>query len=151
MSVNKVILVGNVGKDPDIRYFDNNNVKASFTLATSERGYTSSSGTQVPERTEWHNVICWRGLAQIVERFVVKGTQVYVEGKIRTRSFEDQHGVKKYITEIYADAIEVLNKRNIPADVYVENHDELMRAKKEAEKNAQFGEDPATEGDNFPF
>lgn len=111
MSVNKVILVGNVGKDPDVKYFDNDNVKANFPLATSDRGYTAANGTQVPERTEWHNIVCWRGLAQIVEKFVRKGTQVYIEGKIRSRSYDDQNGVKRYITEIYADSMELLSRR----------------------------------------
>ena len=111
MAVNKVILVGNVGKDPDIKYFDNDSVKASFSLATSERGYTTTSGTQVPERTEWHNSVCWRGLAQIVEKFVKKGSQLYIEGKIRSRSYDDQQGIKRYITEVYADTIELLGKR----------------------------------------
>ena len=111
MSVNKVILVGNVGKEPDVKYFDNDTVKANFSLATSDRGFTAANGTQVPERTEWHNIVCWRGLAQIVEKFVKKGTQLYVEGKIRSRSYDDQNGIKRYITEIYADNIEILSKR----------------------------------------
>ena len=116
MSVNKVILIGNVGKDPDIKYFDNDSVKANFPLATSERGYTTANGTQVPERTEWHNIVCWRGLAQVVEKFVRKGTQVYIEGKIRSRSYDDQNGIKRYITEIYADNLEILSRRNSPAE-----------------------------------
>jgi single-strand DNA-binding protein len=80
-------------------------------LATSERGYTAANGTQVPERTEWHNIVCWRGLAQIVEKFVKKGMQLYIEGKIRSRSYDDQNGVKRYITEIYADNVEMLSRR----------------------------------------
>ena len=76
MSVNKVILIGNVGKDPDIKYFDNDNVKANFSLATNDRAYTAANGTQIPERTEWHNIVCWRGLAQVVEKFVKKGTKI---------------------------------------------------------------------------
>ena len=111
MSINKVILVGNVGKDPEIKYFDEGNAKANFSLATSERGYTAANGTQVPERTEWHNVVCWRGLAKIVEQFVRKGTQLYIEGKIRTRSYDDQNGIKRYITEVYADNLEILSRR----------------------------------------
>jgi single-strand DNA-binding protein len=91
-------------------------VKANFPLATSERGYTAANGTQVPERTEWHNIVCWKGLAQIVEKFIRKGTQVYVEGKIRSRSYEDQNGMKRYITEIYADSIEILSRRNAPGE-----------------------------------
>lgn len=111
MSVNKVILVGNVGRDPEMKYFDNDVAKANFSLATSERGYTTSGGTQVPERTEWHNIVCWRGLAQIAEKFVKKGTLVYVEGKIRSRSYDDQNGVKRYITEVVADSLELLGRR----------------------------------------
>ncbi|MBF6627298.1 MAG: single-stranded DNA-binding protein [Proteiniphilum sp.] len=112
MSVNKVILVGNVGKDPEMKYFDNDVAKANFSLATSERGYTTSGGTQVPERTEWHNIVCWRGLAQIAEKFVKKGTMLYVEGKIRSRSYDDQNGVKRYITEVVADNIELLSRKS---------------------------------------
>lgn len=112
MSVNKVILVGNVGKDPEMKYFDNDVAKANFSLATSDRAYTTSGGTQVPERTEWHNIVCWRGLAQIAEKFVKKGTMLYVEGKIRSRSYDDQNGVKKYITEIVADNIELLSRKS---------------------------------------
>jgi len=111
MSVNKVILVGNVGKDPEMKYFENDNAIANFSIATNERGFTTSNGTQIPDRTEWHNIVCRRGLAQIAERFVKKGTLVYIEGKIRTRSYDDQSGVKRYITEIVADSLELLSRR----------------------------------------
>ena len=111
MSVNKVILVGNVGKDPDVRYFDNGNAVVNFTLATTERGYTTANGIQVPDKTEWHNIVCWRGLAKVAEQFIKKGSQVYIEGKIRSRSYDDQNGVKRYITEIYADNLELLGRR----------------------------------------
>lgn len=111
MPVNKVILIGNVGKDPDVRYFDNGSAVVNFPLATTERGYTATNGTQIPDRTEWHNIVCWRGLAKIAEQFVKKGTQLYVEGKIRTRSYDDQQGVKRYVTEIYADNLELLGRK----------------------------------------
>lgn len=111
MSVNKVILVGNVGKDPDVKYFDNGSAVANFTLATTERGYTAANGTQIPDRTEWHNIVCWRGLAKVAEQFVKKGTQVYVEGKIRSRTYDDANGVKRYVNEIYADNLELLGSR----------------------------------------
>jgi single-strand DNA-binding protein len=110
-SVNKVILLGNVGKDPDVRYLDNNVSVANFTLATTERGYTASNGTTIPDKTEWHNIVAWRGLADIAERFIRKGSQIYVEGKIRSRSWDDKEGNKRYITEIYADSIELLGNR----------------------------------------
>ncbi|MDR1698548.1 MAG: single-stranded DNA-binding protein [Prevotellaceae bacterium] len=110
-SVNKVILVGNVGKDPDVRYLDNNVSVANFTLATTERGYTAQNGTVIPDKTEWHNIVAWRGLADISERFIKKGSQIYVEGKLRTRSWDDKEGNKRYVTEIYADNIQLLGNR----------------------------------------
>jgi len=110
MSVNKVILIGNVGKDPEVRYLDKNVAVASFTLATTERGYTMQNGTQVPERTEWHNIVAWRGLAEITEKFVKKGTQLYIEGKIQTRSWE-KDGIKRYTTEILADNMQLLGRK----------------------------------------
>lgn len=112
MSVNKVILIGNVGKDPEVRYFDDGSARANFPLATSERGYTMANGTVVPERTEWHNIVCWRGLAQVIEKYVRKGDPLYIEGKIRTRSYDDQNGVKRYVTEINAENIEFLARRS---------------------------------------
>lgn len=111
MSVNKVILIGNVGKDPEVRYLENGVAVASLTLATSERGYTTQAGVQVPERTEWHNIVLWRGLAEVAEKYVRKGSQIYVEGKIRSRSYDDQNGVKRYVTEIFADTMQMLGRR----------------------------------------
>ena len=106
MSLNKVILIGNVGKDPDVRYFDNGNAIANFTLATSERGYKLANGTEVPERTEWHNIVATRERAQFVEKYVKKGSLLYLEGKIRLRNYEDKDGIKRYVTEIFTDRIE---------------------------------------------
>ena len=106
MSLNKVILIGNVGKDPDVRYFDSGSAVANFPMATSERGYTLSNGTVVPERTEWHNIVVRRDQVQFVEKWVKKGSMVYVEGKIRTRTYDDQNGIKRYLTEIHADRVE---------------------------------------------
>lgn len=111
MSVNKVILVGNVGRDPEVRYLDKNVAVANFTLATTERGYTMQNGTQVPERTEWHNIVAWRGLAELAEKYIRKGGQLYIEGKIQTRSWE-KDGIKRYTTEIYADTIQLLGRRS---------------------------------------
>ena len=116
MSLNKVILIGNVGKDPDVRYFDSGTAVANFPLATSERGYTLANGTVVPERTEWHNIVVRRDQVAFVEKWVKKGSGVYVEGKIRTRSYDDQSGVKRYVTEIHADRIEFYNTGTRPAD-----------------------------------
>lgn len=112
MSLNKVMLIGNVGKEPEVRHLDNHVTVATLTLATTERGYTLQNGTQVPERTEWHNIVFWRGLADTVERYVHKGDKLYVEGKIKTRSYDDQNGQRRYITEIFADNMEMLTPKN---------------------------------------
>jgi single-strand DNA-binding protein len=111
MSVNKVILIGNVGKDPEVRYLDSGVAVATFSLATTERGYTLQNGTQVPDRTEWHNIVLWRGLAQTAEKYVHKGDKLYIEGKIKSRSYDDQNGIKRTIVEIFADNMEMLTPR----------------------------------------
>lgn len=110
MSVNKVILVGNVGKDPEVRYLEKEVAVANFTLATTDRAYTLQNGTQVPERTEWHNIVAWRGLATLAEKYIKKGSQIYVEGKIQSRAYE-KDGIKRYFTEIYADSIQLLGRK----------------------------------------
>lgn len=112
MSVNKIILLGNVGRDPEVRYLDTGVAVATFALATTERGYTLPNGTQVPERTDWHNIVLWRGLAEVAEKYVRKGDKLYIEGKIRTRSYDDKNGIQRYITEIFADNMEMLSPRN---------------------------------------
>lgn len=111
MSMNKVILIGNVGKDPDVKYFDSGSAQATFPLATSERGYKLQNGTEVPERTEWHNVVVRKESVSFVEKYVKKGSQVYVEGKIRYRSYDDASGAKRYITEIMCEKIEFFGSR----------------------------------------
>jgi single-strand DNA-binding protein len=110
MSVNKVILIGHVGRDPEVRYYDGGMAVATFSLATSERGYTLPNGTQVPERTDWHNIVLWRGQAQYAEKYIHKGDKLYVEGKIRTRQFDDQNGVHRSVTEINGEVIELLSR-----------------------------------------
>lgn len=111
MSLNKVQLIGNVGKDPDVRYLDNGVAVATFSLATTDRAYTLANGTQVPERTEWHNIVLWRGLAQTAEKYVRKGDKLYIEGKIRSRFYDDQNGIKRTVVEIFADNMELLTSR----------------------------------------
>ena len=115
MSVNKVILIGNVGRDPEVRYLDSGIAVASLPLATTDRAYTLANGTQVPERTEWHNLVLWRGLAETAEKYVHKGDKLYVEGKIRTRSYDDQTVAKRYVTEIFVDSMELLSPRGTAA------------------------------------
>ena len=109
MSVNKVILLGNVGRDPDIRYVDGKPL-ASFPLATSDRAFTTREGVQIPERTEWHNIVMWGRAAEFAEKYIRKGSKLLIEGKLRTRSWEDHNAIKRYITEVYVDSFELLPK-----------------------------------------
>ena len=108
--VNKVILIGNLGKDPDVQYLESGVPVAKFSLATSE-SYKDKNGNPV-EQTEWHNIVLWRGLAEIAQKYMKKGSQIYVEGKIRSRSWEDKETkAKKYITEIVGDNITLLDRK----------------------------------------
>lgn len=109
MSVNKVILVGNVGKDPEIRYLEGGTAVCSFPLATSAT-YRNRDGERITS-TEWHNIVLWRGLAEIAERYVKKGSQLFIEGRIRSRSWDDREGNKRYTTEIIADNMQMLGRR----------------------------------------
>ena len=106
-SVNKVILVGNVGSDPEVRYLDRGTAIANFNLATTERGYTMQNGNQVPDRTEWHPIVLWRNLAEWAEKYVRKGMKLYVKGKLQTRTWEKDGQVRRK-TEIIAENIQVL-------------------------------------------
>lgn len=123
-SLNKVLLIGNAGRDPEIRYLDQGTAQAgqqstkvaTFTLATTER-YRDRGG-ELRENTEWHNLVLWRQLADIAERYIRKGSQIYVEGHLRTRSYTDQQGQKKFMTEIVADNVQLLGRREGEADGY---------------------------------
>ena len=108
-SVNKVILIGNLGKDPDVRHLENGATVANFPIATSENYKDRKTGEKVSQ-TEWHNIVVWRGLADITERYLKKGDKVYIEGKLRTRSWQDQDGNTKYTTEVVADNLTMLGK-----------------------------------------
>lgn len=110
--MNKAMLIGNVGQDPDVRYIEKGVAVASVRLATTERGYRMQNGTEVPDRTEWHSIILWRSLAEIVEKYVKKGDKLYVEGSIHSRSYDDKNGVKRYVTEIWADRMELLSPKS---------------------------------------
>ena len=105
------MLIGNVGKDPDVRYYDADQAVAQFPLATTERGYTLQNGTKVPDHTDWHNLVVWRGLAKVVEKHVHKGDKLYVEGRIRYRSYDDPKGQRRYVTEILVENMELLNPK----------------------------------------
>jgi len=110
MALNKAMLIGNVGKDPEVRHLESGVPVVTIPLATSER-YKDRNG-EVKEQTEWHNVVLWRQLAEFAEKYLRKGTQIYVEGKIRSRSWEDQNGQKRYTTEIVADVVRLLGRKS---------------------------------------
>jgi single-strand DNA-binding protein len=148
MSVNKAILVGNVGKDPEVRHLEGGISVARFTLATSET-YKNKAGEQV-KNTEWHNIVAWRQLADLAEKYIRKGSQIYIEGKITNRQYDDKDGIKRYINEIVADNIRLLGKKedsygppatNSPA----RPQSEPMPA------NPPEEQDQSVEGDDLPF
>lgn len=158
MSVNKVILLGNAGKDPEVRYLDSGVAVATLSLATSDRAYTLANGTQVPERTEWHNLVLWRGLAETAEKYVHKGDKLYVEGKIRTRSYDDQTGAKRYVTEIFVDMMEMLSPKGAAAQPNTQlqgapAQPNVQSESTPAQSNAQTQSTPAQNNpaDDLPF
>lgn len=110
--MNKVMLIGNVGQEPKVRYLDSGLCVASVSLATTERGYTLQNGTQVPERTEWHNLIFWRKQAETVEKYVHKGDKLYVEGKIQTRTYDDKKGIQHTTIDIIVENMEMLTPKS---------------------------------------
>lgn len=112
--VNKVILIGNLGKDPEITNIGNDVKKAAFSVATTE-SYKAKDGTKV-EQTDWHNIIVWRGLADVAEKYLHKGSKVYIEGRLKPRSYDDKDGIKRYITEIVADNFVMLDSK--PSGTY---------------------------------
>ena len=109
--MNKVMLIGNVGKEPEIKYYSTDQAVATVTLATTERGYTLPNGTSVPDRTDWHNLVMFRGLAKIAEKYIHKGDKIYVEGRLRYRSYDDQKGQRRYVTEIQCENLELLTPK----------------------------------------
>ena len=141
MSVNKAFILGRVGKDPQVSHISDTK-KASFSIATTDRGYTKQDGTQVPDRTEWHNIVAWRGLAEICEKYVHKGDLLHIEGKIQTRSWE-KDGQTHYITEIVAEVVELFPKnqqgQQAPQPAPVPGNE------------TELWEDPAPKSEDDPF
>ena len=110
--MNKVMLIGNVGKDPDVHYYDSDQAVAQLRLATTEKGYSLPNGTQVPDRTDWHNLVFYRRLAKIVETYVRKGDKLYVEGRLKYRVYDDTKGQRQYTTEVVVDSMEMLTPKS---------------------------------------
>ncbi len=150
MSVNKVILVGHLGKDPEVRHLEGGVSVASFTLATSE-SYTRN-GERV-DQTEWHNIVCWRGLADVAEKYLQKGKLVYVEGKLRTRSWDDKEGNKRYTTEIVADNFTMLGRKSDNTDQGQGGYSQNQGSYEKPENKSQPMNNPSTDdtGDDLPF
>lgn len=110
--LNKAQVIGNLGNDPKVCIINSGQSKvASFSVATTDRGYTTQSGVQVPDKTEWHNVVCFGKLADVVERYLRKGAKVFIEGKMRTRSYDDRQGVKRSVMEIHVETLEMLDSK----------------------------------------
>lgn len=154
--VNKVILVGNVGKDPDIRYLDNGTVKAQFPLATTEI-FRDRDGNRM-EQTEWHSVVLWGGLAKLAENYIRKGKQLFVEGRLRTRSWDDKEGNRRYATEIIADNITLLGglqRKDDQAGGYTQTNPGTTDATPpQNDANTGYGtftNNPAEPSDDLPF
>jgi len=137
--VNKVILIGNLGKDPEVRYLDSGVAVANFSLATTEN-YKNKEGERVSQ-TEWHNIVLWRGLAEVAEKWLKKGSSVYVEGKIRNRKWEDKEGNTRYTTEILGDNITMLGKKN----------DNSSDAPESTVSTTEENVPKAEKGDDLPF
>ena len=138
--VNKVILVGNLGKDPQVRYLDSGVAVANFSLATTEN-YKNKQGERVSQ-TEWHNVVLWRGLAEVAEKYLKKGASVYIEGKIRTRKWEDKEGVTRYSTEVLGDNMTMLGGKAMSED---------MLEGEITPKNVNQDQNQSSEKDDLPF
>lgn len=110
-SVNQATVIGFVGDEPKIVNTQNGSKIASLSIATTDKGYTKQDGTTVPDKTEWHNVVLFGRLAEVAEKYIHKGASVYVQGKMRTRSYDDKNGVKRYVTEINADTLQMLDRK----------------------------------------
>ena len=149
MSVNKVILVGNVGKDPETRYLEGGAAVCSFPLATSET-YRNRDGERV-SNTEWHNIVLWRGLAEVAEKYVRKGSQLYIEGRIRTRSWDDRDGNKRYTTEIVGDNMQMLGRRSEEAADHTGNTSQPRSEATQSEESFKDVDPSGTESDDLPF
>ena len=103
------MLIGNVGREPEIKYYEADQCVASFTLPTTERGYTLPNGTVVPDHTDWHNIVLFKALAKYDEKYIHKGDKLYIEGRVRYRTYDDKKGMRRYVTEIYGDNLEWLS------------------------------------------
>ena len=143
--INKVILVGNLGKDPEVRHLESGASVANFPIATTE-SYKDKNGNR-QDQTEWHNIVLWRGLAEIAEKYLKKGSQVYIEGKLRSRSWEDKDGNTRYITEVVGDSMTMLGGGARTNEASSSSSSDMSSSKKE-NKNPDLSEE---KDDDLPF
>ncbi|NSW44944.1 MAG: single-stranded DNA-binding protein [Bacteroidales bacterium] len=149
--VNKVILIGNVGKDPIIRNVNDNTPVATFTLATNEIYKDSQGNSQ--KNTEWHNIVAWRNLAQLAEKFIRKGSQIYVEGRLRTRTYTDKDNQQRTIVEILADKIQLLGKKESDENIQSQTNVDTVQEMNPNVSGDNINETLSTDGEtgDLPF
>lgn len=152
-SLNRIELIGSLGKAPDIRVMDNGTKVATFSLATNEPAYKLANGTQVPERTDWHNVVAWGGYASIAEKYLKKGSITYIEGKVRTRSYDDKQGVKRYVTEVHVMNIVLLPNPNRQEATQQDSEEMQQRYENHSNNNTGYTSQNTVGdgGDDLPF
>ena len=149
-SINKVILIGNLGKDPEVRHLEGGVAVCNFSIATGETYKDKNSGEKVTH-TEWHNIVLWRGLAEVAEKYLKKGAKIYIEGKLRTRSWQDQEGNTKYTTEILGDNMTMLGKAGEANTVQSPPPQQAAAPKKEEKPLGEEFSKPDSGNDDLPF
>lgn len=150
--LNKAQVIGYVGKEPKISMTQNNAKIASFSIATTEKSYTTQNGVVIPERTEWHNIVVFGKLADVIEKYIHKGSRMYIEGKMRTRAFTDKNGVQKTITEINVDNLEMLDSKTTqqPSSVDISQIN-ARQISQSHEQSIMFASEMRSGNDNLPF
>ena len=147
--MNKVMLIGNVGRDPEVHYFEADQAIAKVSLATTERGYTLPNGTLVPDRTDWHNLMFSKRLAKTVEQYVHKGDKIYVEGRLRNRSYDDKRGIRHQYTEIEVENMELLTQRSF-SQTQSQSLQQPQSSQQTQQRQQQQQQD-ADDNDKLPF
>lgn len=154
-SLNRVELIGNIGREPEFKDMDDGSRSAKFSLATTEPAYTLANGKQIPEKTEWHNIVAYGAMAKVVEKYLRKGHQVYIDGKMRTRSYDDRGGgAKRYVVEIWCNNIVLLNQKaanNAPVEESAPAPDNYATQPPVAQQQQQTQQEQGGYSDDLPF
>lgn len=149
-SINKVILIGNLGKDPEVKHLESGVAVCNFSIATGETYKDKNSGEKITH-TEWHNIVLWRGLAEVAEKYLKKGAKIYIEGKLRTRSWQDQEGNTRYTTEILGDNMTMLGKAGESNSITPQPPAQAAAPKKEEKPLGEEFSKPDSGNDDLPF